>query len=261
MKKLFVFAMVIVLFCSCGIPKERVVTVSNVDISGQLNDYVKVVDATYKFTNDGKNAFITVKFELTTAPDGKLCRKKHPEEIRINAISEAGDVLDTDIYGFETSRTETAKLRDLLNSGKLGDTKSISFTWDYFGSESNKQIASRIFNEATSFEVIDGTFDRCSRLSESTTHWDDLEAVGSSPDTGDDWDQVLNEYEKYVDEYLKFYKKASDGDLSAVTEYMTMLERAESFSKKLSNAEGSMSASQMSRYLKITEKLYSLGDN
>lgn len=112
MKKFFCFGAMICLLCGCfGIPREREVTVAYTDITGLLKDHAKVVDGSYKFTRNGDDAFITVKFELTQVNVGtEICRRKHPESIRFNPIGETGEIFDTGVYGFTTSRTETAKL-------------------------------------------------------------------------------------------------------------------------------------------------------
>ena len=73
--------------------------------------------------------------------------------------------------------------------------------------------------------------------------------------TGDDWDKVLNEYEKYVDQYIKTYKKAMKGDMSAMGDYVKLAEKAQELSDKLDKAKGEMTDAQMKRYLKITKKL------
>lgn len=269
MKEFFCFVATVGLLCGCSnIPREREVTVDDVEITGLLKDHVKVVDGSYKFTHNGDDAFITVKFELTQVNVGtEICRRKHPESIRLNPIGTTGEIFDTGVYGFTTSRTETAKLKDFLNTGSEGDTKRISFKWDYFGLDSEKEMAKAIFDQAVSFEVIDNTFGY--DWSNDDMHWDDIsntEPVKSntmnhtstSTSSGsDNWDKVLDEYEKYIDQYIELYRKALNGDLSALSDYANMLEKAESYSEKLSQAEGNMSASQMSRYIKLTGKLSS----
>ena len=50
-------------------------------------------------------------------------------------------------------------------------------------------------------------------------------------------------------------KKASKGDLSAMSEYPALMEKAQEFSDKMKNAQGSMSTSQWDRYNKITMKM------
>ena len=69
------------------------------------------------------------------------------------------------------------------------------------------------------------------------------------------WDSLLNEYENYVDQYIKFYKKAMNGDMSAMNEYMDLLEKAQDISEQLSTEQNNMTATQMNRYLKITNKM------
>ena len=72
---------------------------------------------------------------------------------------------------------------------------------------------------------------------------------------GDDWDKILNEYEKYVDQYIKTYKKAMNGDTSAMTENLKIAEKAQKLAEKLENAEDEMTTAQLKRYAKITEKM------
>ena len=70
-----------------------------------------------------------------------------------------------------------------------------------------------------------------------------------------DWDAVLDEYEKYVNTYVSLYKKAMNGDMSAMEEYASMLEKAENFSSKLENASGDLTASQIARMNRINQKM------
>ena len=69
------------------------------------------------------------------------------------------------------------------------------------------------------------------------------------------WDALLDDYEKYVDKYIKVYKKAMNGDMSAMSEYVDLLGKAESLSEELDNAQNDMTSAQMNRYLKITNKM------
>lgn len=45
--------------------------------------------------------------------------------------------------------------------------------------------------------------------------------------SGNNWDSVLDDYEEYFDQYVKLLKKAKNGDVSALTEYAKMLEKAQ----------------------------------
>ena len=50
-------------------------------------------------------------------------------------------------------------------------------------------------------------------------------------------------------------KKAAKGDMSALTEYPALMEKAQKFSEKMENAQGDMSASQWAKYNEITQKM------
>ena len=165
----------------------------------------------------------------------------------MNPTGENGEVFDSGVYGFSAKYNEFAKIEDLL-TGSIGDMKTISFKWDYFNQD--KELGKRMFTEAVSFELIDNGFEIGESNSDSGIS--NTKSSGSS-----DWDKVLAEYEKYIDKYIALYRKAKNGDISAMSAYAEMLETAESYAEKLSNAEGELSVSQMSRYLKLTEKLSS----
>ena len=83
----------------------------------------------------------------------------------------------------------------------------------------------------------------------------DDEEVDSSESKDEDWDATLDSYEKYVNDYISLMKKAKKGDMDALSEYPSILENAQKLSEKLQNAKGSMSSSQLSRYVKITNKM------
>ena len=73
--------------------------------------------------------------------------------------------------------------------------------------------------------------------------------------SSEDWDAMLDSYEEYVDKYIALLKKASAGDMTALTEYPALLSKAQEFGDKMESAKGSMSASQVARYTKITAKM------
>lgn len=82
----------------------------------------------------------------------------------------------------------------------------------------------------------------------------DEESV-SSASGSEDWNALLDSYEQYVDKYIKYIKKAANGDMTALAEYPSLMEKAQELSNKMSGAQGEMSASQWSRYIKINNKM------
>jgi hypothetical protein len=72
-----------------------------------------------------------------------------------------------------------------------------------------------------------------------------------------DWDKMLDDYEDYVDEYIKFYKKAIKGDQSAMSEYPALIEKATKLQTSMENAQkdNELSSNQIQRMMKIQTKM------
>lgn len=70
-----------------------------------------------------------------------------------------------------------------------------------------------------------------------------------------DWDSILDSYEKYVNNYIAVMEKIKAGDMSAMQESASLLESANSLSKKLENAKEDLTPEQMTRYVKIISKM------
>ena len=80
----------------------------------------------------------------------------------------------------------------------------------------------------------------------------------SFDDSGsEDWDKLLDSYERYVDQYIATAKKARGGDPSALSECVSLMEDAEEYADKLKRAEenGNISTAQVNRLNRITQKL------
>lgn len=84
---------------------------------------------------------------------------------------------------------------------------------------------------------------------------EETEEVASYSKGNNDIDAYLKSYEEYVDQYIKLMKKAKDGDMSAMTEYVGYMEKATDLSDKMEKAENEMSSAQMAKFLKIQVKL------
>lgn len=254
MNKVLCFAIMACLMYACGTPKERVVSVSDVPITGFIKDYVKVEAGDYKFTHNNDDATISIKVKLIKQPNIEYSKDGFAS-IRLNPVGNDETIFDTGVWGFSAKDDEFAKIEDLLN-GSVGDAKTISFKWDYFNQD--KAIGKQIFTEAVAFELIDKGFKAgktTSSLTVSDDKADDTKTDDVKQNDSSKWDKALDEYEKYVDKYIEFYKKAKEGDISAMSEYADMLEKANEACEKLDDAEGDMSAAQIARFTKIQGKL------
>ncbi len=81
--------------------------------------------------------------------------------------------------------------------------------------------------------------------------YDDDEPEVTESKSSAEVDKLLDDYEDYMKQTIKLAKKAQGGDMSAMTEYTSLLEKAESLSNKLENFEGEMTAAQLARLQKI----------
>lgn len=91
--------------------------------------------------------------------------------------------------------------------------------------------------------------------SEESEESDEDEIGEVSSGDSEDWDELLESYEEYVNKYISYVKKASKGDMDALSEYPALLEKAQEFCDKMKNAQSNMSTSQWAKYNKITMKL------
>lgn len=274
MRKVLLMFMISLLVMSCSkIPEEREVNASNVEVSGFIKDYIEVVDGSYKFTNNGEEGRVTVKLKLKGQPTEAYYETNFPK-IRINAVGEDGEIFDTGVYGFEASNKEFDKVKELLANGKVGDTKSISFTWQYLGQD--EDLGVRIFNEATTFELIDDGFaagekpEKVASVEEETEEGEDYDAIteehrmnaladenSTTPSTAKnsvDYDKWIDEYEAYFNELSKYYKKIKNGDQSAYANYARALQEFNSLTDKLHGAENEMTPAQIMRTSRIIQK-------
>ena len=83
----------------------------------------------------------------------------------------------------------------------------------------------------------------------------------SESSDGEDWDSLLDSYEEYVDMYISLLKKASAGDLSAVSEYTSYMSKAQEVSQKMADATSKLSPTQLSRFNKINQKMLQAAQN
>lgn len=83
----------------------------------------------------------------------------------------------------------------------------------------------------------------------------------SESSDGEDWDSLLDSYEEYVDMYISLLKKASSGDLSAVSEYTSYMSKAQEVSQKMADATNKLSPAQLSRFNKINQKMLQAAQN
>lgn len=244
----------LLLLTSCGdktIP-EKTIKASNIAISGEGSNYIKVVDGDYILKVVEDKIIIAVKFELTKKYDGK--NEGEFGNISLIPLDKSGVAIpDIGLDLSPATMSDWDKFKDLLK-GEVGKTVMISFEWNYF---SKKDVQARIMKDTENFEITRADFTgSTSEVSteENSSNVDNDEVS----DTGsEDYDKMLDDYDEYVTEYVKFYKKAMKGDNSAMAEYPAMMEKATKLQESMQQAQGNnqLSATQIGRMAKIQTKM------
>lgn len=157
------------------------------------------------------------------------------------------------ISGLNTAKCSGHRLIEEILTLKSGQDGWVTF--DLYKGE---KFDEGVIDDWSSFEVnSEIKFDR--DVQKTSTTFDEVNSDNGDNSKAsmndDDFDQMMDDYEDYIDEYIKFYKKAMNGDLTALSNYPKMLEKAEAMDKSMSAAQGDMTAKQVARFLKIQLKL------
>lgn len=239
-------AAIMLISCSGSIKKESKnynktleLKVYDKAVKGYLSDIIEVIDSDYKFEYKGTQS----------TGEGKI-------QVKLKSISK-GDVND---YGLNDGDSGPLYLSLCdANGAPLNSFDNIKN--EYTGDAALKTLLSKTGEEAwVSFQLY--TYGGIELPDEAKTFY-----ISSSPkqgkievsteSSGGNFDKMLDDYEAYVESYLKFLKKANAGDISAITEYPVMYEKALSLEKSLAKAQGdkSLSSKQINRMVKIQAKM------
>ena len=274
-KNLAVVVMTIIL-ASCGGTKNNDtfdVTVDNTTIGGKLSSYFSLVNKTYKYYTDGFIDKVNVELKcIAPLPEnlkayiavevldeqGSIISARKPDAWSFNDFeilrqASAGQIVTLKIENYDQVKDETpAKIR--LSSIVEEDEE-----------EDNSSRSLRK-NDSSSTDDTDVSIDDVKSLntlldSDNEEEDDNIDDNKISSSSNEDWDELLDSYEQYVDKYISYLKKASKGDLSAISEYPSLMKKAQEFDNKIRNVESEMSVSQLTRYNKISMKMLEAAQN
>ena len=236
---------------SCGGEKKvetSALSTETTEIKGALTGCYEVIKKVYVLDESGYEPLISVDikrtakvlhFEADKARSFSVSEDGKPTQVGfgIELLDDKGNVVEVKnateggIGGIYSSEDIDAALQ--LNSG---ETCVIRWSLDKEKNPVSFRITSAVESRDTSASATN-------------------ETINETESSSNDWDAVLDEYEDYIDKYIEFYKKAKAGDMSAATEYASMLESAQSLAEKLSNAQSELTPTQASRFMKLQQKL------
>lgn len=242
MKRLIKFSVLVVLITticiSCG-SKITEVTVKNksTDINGYLNGYLEVVDSSYKISMVENNLILNVKLKVV-----KQLEESELYEISAELLDESDmplSGLGTFLASYMNFSDDIDKINDALKEGTGEITVKLIYS---VGEDNSKESeALKIASEkAKSFSIN-------SKIKDDVT---------ISENNGDkNWEKILTDYESYTNQCIKLLKKANSGDVSAMTEYLEVLQKAQDIQESFLEAEDDITTAQMERFIKIQKKL------
>lgn len=271
--KYLTIAFVAICLASCGGKKnseeteEIVLTPETTQIKGDLGDYFEVVEKEYTVT-DGFGDMVSIEVERTYTDYSFDLKGVEPygtygkgvtgnAGFGIEILDEKGNVIEkvaataSGLGGMYSSDDMKEALK--LKAGETGTVR-----WSFHFDSDKKPAKFRLTSAYEEVDSSDWDSDSSSSSddeSSSSDDDDDTDSYSSSSSDSQDWDALLNSYEQYVDKYILYMKKAAKGDMSALTEYPALMEKAQEFSEKMENAQGDMSASQWAKYNEITQKM------
>lgn len=253
MKSILCSTMVVILVClfmtSCNSDKKKEVSVHDVELSGWLSGdwadvYFKAEDGAYTFVKNGDK--LTIDVPLTVTKDIPNRKIEKVEGIMVGLLDINGNEIN-DVNGdWIIMKLANYECTKSIPSAKAGTQIPTKFQ---YGLLTDETLIDKIggFKMYVDIKLSDEEIKEHEEVNDNT--------ITSANVDSEDWDKALDDYEAYIDSYIKLLKKAQAGDMSAMTEYPTCLEKAEAFGKKFDNAKGSMSTKQMKRYMEITTKM------
>lgn len=263
-------------FTSCNNAKDGKVEldVTNAEVEGDNNDIVSIEDGNYTLVGTvkgdmGQELYIQVKVRL------KNPVKKSAEEISFVTGNVNLEIIDeNDMSMIKLPLKENEEFKKFITEGKEDDTKEFKFSYVM----NDKDQYAQIMKEAKSVKLVDLSLynyentdmiadEGSASYDEDIDNSSDIDNRDDNDETSDDdssfdetsednnLDELLDKYEEYYDTYISLMKKAKNGDMSAVVEYGKYLKKSQELSKKIEQAKGDLTTSQLARFQKIQMKL------
>lgn len=255
MKQIFsIMGVSLLLLSACGGNSSQKETASTTlklgqtNVKGDLSDYFEVVEKDYEIENN--SMFNVINVELKRIGDDLPFDPDRANPFGVNGMGEYQEDFHVG-FGIEIldEKENVVFMKQATGSG-------------FDGSYSTDDIENiiRLKNGETGivrWSVDDKVMEKGKTFRITSALKREKGASLNSNKSSSEWDNVLDSYEKYIDQYVKLYKKAQAGDMSAMTEYASMLEKANDLSSKLNGAKSNMSTAQIARFTKLQSKLIS----
>lgn len=264
--KNFLIATFVIVMVACGGSKSNEVSLKVEADLEELGEYVTIEDkeAVVKLVESEEDIYITsslsIKVKKSIASnssfffDAEVLDKDHVVVGDLLLAYEIDDRYELDPEGFSHVLFKGTKRAEMIDGMGMESWK------DYGQEEWNKIREDGVYisiktSSRAKYKEYKSSLSSVLNDTMSENDSDDDDSYNSSSSGSEDWDEVLQAYEEYVDKYIACLKKAAKGDLSAVSEYPALMEKAQEIDKKIEKAKGELSTAQWERYNKATLKM------
>jgi hypothetical protein len=248
--------------------KTAKITPETTEISGDLAEYIEVVDGEYEViqtTDYDKSGEFLIKIkskkqmplDIIKVLEGRDPYKTPLADLSASLLNE-NKMPISGIDIFELNGNYDDKLISLLKSGNgeqvMGFTSGFnSFNIDKYGDQV------KYFSVSSILKIDREKSQNSSSISKNleNKNTDNSNTGSIVNNNSENWDEMLDDYEEYVDEYIKLLKKANNGDASAISEYSSMMNKAKDLQQSMVKAQNNneLNASQIKRMMKIQTKM------
>ena len=212
-------------------------------VSGDLSEYLQVVDNEYEVADiEGMQGDLSIKVKAVK-PFPKPDKEIDLIDLSASLLGENGmPVAGTG--DFSSGYDYSSKLKSLLSTGS-GEVvvKLHAMPGDYKVEEHGSKVKKFSLSSSIHYQT---------ETTESTSSGNSEASTSSG---SEDWDQILKDYDEYTDQYIKLIKKVKNNDMSAMSEYADMYEKANKLGEELTGGQSSLTPEQMGKMMKIQTKL------
>lgn len=239
-----------IIFTGC-IPENKskdvaVVKPEKIQVQGDLSEYLQVVDNDYEITeNFGGDLSIRIK-AIKALPKSELAGKR--ASLTASLIAENGAPVSGSGIFFSEGND---KLITLLRNGSGEEIINMKALLGQYNAKDHAAKAKK-FIVSSELQKNENEVEQSSKSSENSSTANDY----SSNSGSENWEKLLNDYEEYVDEYIKASKKAMEGDQTALTEYMDLVKKSTDLQVTIqkAQADNKLSPEQISKLHKLIMK-------
>ncbi len=272
-------AVLIIMTACSGVPKEKKLTVSNVNVIGDAKDLIKVADGTYTLQNANNELSLTINLQLLQNRDLEMEGLKLGQWT-LNLLDKDGNSIPGAMLQFKPESGAELQIIEFLKNGMIGDTLAVTFSQMVTSQDELKKI----MKQTTSFElttVIESimpgplaevTPEETKPTKPSTTQPAQKPQAGqttpqTTPETSptatqvkpsEDWDKELDAYSAAIDRYISMKNNLKPGDANAIRRLNEQKAKIDEMTKRFQTASG-MTAAQSTRFKNLKAKFDNAG--